>query len=199
MNETLANVAVVLATTFTAVFLLPQVIKLIRTRDSQGVSTTWPALGFVINVGWFVYLINNELWASIMAPFITFIFYAVTLWALGRTGRSLRAALWRGAAWSALLAVVLATGGWSTFGIALGLSYGVMLAPSVWTAYRTADPSGIAPLTWWIGMLEASLWGYYGAFHADRGIVTFALVGVVSSSLILARYYVTRSRVAEAV
>jgi len=197
MNESVANVAVVVATISTAVFLLPQVIKLIRTRDSAGVSATWPALGFVINVGWFAYLIYNQLWASIMAPFITFIFYAVTLWALARTGRSLRTPMWRGVGWSVLLMVVLATGGWATFGVALGLSYGVMLTPSVWTAYRTADPSGIAPLTWWIGLIEASLWGYYGAFHSDRGIVTFAVVGVVGSSLTLARYYATQSQVAE--
>jgi len=94
---------------------------------------------------------------------------------------------------------VLAAGGWIMFGVVLGLSYGVVLAPSVWTAYRTADPSSIAPGTWWIGGLEAALWGYYGAFHSDRGIVTLAVIGVVGSALMLARYYGTRNRVAEAV
>ena len=199
MNETLANVAAIVATLFTAAFLLPQVIKLVRTRDSKGVSTTWPALGLVTNLGWFVYIINQQLWTAIFAPFITFIFYAVTLWAVGRTGRSLRGAWLRGVVWSVLLVTVLAAGGWIMFGVVLGLSYGVVLAPSVWTAYRTADPSGIAPATWWIGGLEAALWGYYGAFHSDRGIVTLAVIGVVGSALMLARYYGTRSRVAEAV
>ena len=199
MNESLANLAAIAATLLTAGFLLPQVIKLIRTRDSEGVSATWPALGFVTNVGWFVYVINQGLWTAILAPFITFIFYAVTLWAVGRTGRSLRAAMFRGAGWSVLLVAVLATGGWITFGVALGLSYGVVLAPSIWTAYRTVDTSGIAPGTWWIGALEAALWGYYGGFHSDRGILTLAVIGVVGSALMLVRYYGTRRRVAEAV
>ena len=199
MNETLANIAAIVATLLTAAFLLPQLIKLIRTGDSEGVSATWPALGFVTNVGWFVYVINQGLWTAIFAPFITFIFYAVTLWALGRTGRSLRGAKLRGAGWSVLLVAVLATGGWITFGMVLGLSYGVVLAPSVWTAFQSVDPSGIAPGTWWIGGFEAALWGYYGAFHSDRGILTLAVIGVVGSTLMLARYYGTRRRVAEVV
>ena len=199
MIESLANLAAVAATLLTAAFLLPQVIKLIRTGDSEGVSATWPALGFVTNVGWFVYIINQGLWTAIFAPFITFIFYAVTLWAVGRTGRSLRAAMLRGAGWSVLLVTVLATGGWITFGVVLGLSYSVVLAPSVWTAYRTVEPSGIAPGSWWIGGLEAALWGYYGAYHSDRGILTLAVIGVVGSTLMLARYYGTRRRVGDGV
>ena len=74
----------------------------------------------------------------------------------------------------------------------LGLSYGVMLTPSVWTAYRTARPSGISPGTWSIGLAEAFLWGYYGMFHADRGIITFAVVGLVGSVLMLLRHNATR-------
>ena len=62
-----------------------------------------------------------------------------------------------------------------------------MLTPSVWTAYKTIDPSGISPGTWWIGLAEAILWGYYGWFHADAGIVTFFVVGVIGSTLILGR------------
>ena len=59
MNATLANIAIVAATTMTVVFLVPQMVKLIRTRDSAGVSGTWPALGFVVNVGWFLYMVEH--------------------------------------------------------------------------------------------------------------------------------------------
>lgn len=192
MSEALANVAIVAATISTVTFLVPQIVKLVRTGDSAGVSATWPALGFVTNVGWFTYVINQELWAATLAPFVTLVSYAVTLWALARTGRDLRASTIRGVAWTAVLVGSVVFAGWTALGVVLGLSYGVMLAPSIWTAYRTVDPSGISPGTWWIGVAEAFLWGYYGMFHADRGIVTFGIVGLIGCSLMLFRYYSTR-------
>ena len=195
MTELSANIAVIAATIGTVTFLVPQIVKLIRTKDSTGVSTTWPALGFVTNVGWFVYVISQSLWAAMVAPFVTFLSYGVTLWALARTGRDLRASAVRGLGWAALLGTTAAVLGWAALGVVLGLSYGVMLAPSVWTAYRTEDPSGISPGTWWIGTVEAVLWGYYGVFHADAGIITFGIVGVLGSALMLIRYYTTRPSV----
>jgi len=195
MSESLANVAVILATIGTVTFLIPQIVKLVRTRDSHGVSSTWPALGFVTNVGWFVYLIAQALWAAIVAPLVTFISYAVTLWALARTGRDLRRSSLRGLAWASLLAVTTVIAGWDALGVVLGLSYGVMLAPSIWTAYRTPDPSGVSPGTWWIGLAEALLWGYFGLYHTDAGIITFGVVGIVGSSLMLVRYHTTRNQV----
>ncbi len=195
MTETLANIAIVAATLGTITFLLPQIIKLTRTKDSAGVSTTWPALGFVTNVGWFLYVISQQLWPAMVAPFVTFVSYGVTLWALARTGRDLRSSVTRGGVWTILLVATTVFLGWTALGVVLGLSYGVMIAPSVWTAYRTADPSGVSPGTWLIGIAEAVLWGYYGLFHGDRGIITFGIVGLIGSAVILVRYYVTRRRV----
>lgn len=199
MSETFANLAVIGATAGTVTFLLPQIIKLIRTRDSEGVSSTWPALGFVINVGWFVYVISQSFWLATLAPLVTFISYAITLWALRRTGRDLRSSYVRGGVWALILGGVTALAGWEALGITLGISYGVQLTPSVWTAYRTSDPSGISPGTWWIGMAEASFWGYFGLFHRDIGIVTFGVVGVTAAVLMLIRYYSPRQPVTAAV
>lgn len=195
MSESLANVAVILATIGTVTFLIPQIVKLVRTRDSEGVSSTWPALGFVTNVGWFAYVIAQALWVAIVAPFVTFISYGVTLWALARTGRDLTGSSLRGLAWAGLLSATTVIAGWDALGVVLGLSYAVMLAPSIWTAYRTPDPSGISPGTWWIGLAEALLWGYYGLYHADAGIITFGVVGIVGCSLMLVRYHTTRNLV----
>ena len=192
MNQALANAAVIGASILTVVFLVPQIVKLIRSGDSAGVSATWPAFGFVTNVGWLAYMISQGFWAAVVAPFVTFISYGVILWALARNGRSLRVSYVWGVAWTGLLVAITMLAGWSAFGVFLGFSYGVQLAPSIWSAYQTADPSGISPGTWWIGTAEALLWGYFGWFHADVGIVTFGIVGVVASSLLLIRYYSTR-------
>jgi uncharacterized protein with PQ loop repeat len=194
MYEILANISIIGATTMTVVFLLPQMVKLIRTKDSAGVSSTWPVFGFVINVGWFLYMISQQFWTATLAPLVTFISYGVILWALASTGRQLRSSYMRGLGLMAVLIAVGVFGGWGSLGIALGLSYSVQLAPSIWTAYRTSDPSGISPSTWWIGLAEAALWGIFGQFHGDVGIVTFSVVGVAGAALMLVRYYTTRRR-----
>lgn len=192
MSQTLANIAIVAATIGTITFLVPQIVKLIRTGDASGVSTTWAALGFVSNVGWFAYVINRQLWAALLAPLVTFISYGVALWALRRAGLDLRRSFLIGLGWTGLLLATMLLFGWPMLGVVLGLSYGVMMTPSVWTAYRTRDPSGISPGTWWIGLAEAFLWGYFGWFNVDAGIVTFSVVGLIGSVLMLNRYYATR-------
>lgn len=80
MQDLLANIAVVAATMATLFFLVPQIAKLVRTGDSAGVSTTWPAIGFISNIGWFVYFVHEALWASLVAPLGASTGYAVTLW-----------------------------------------------------------------------------------------------------------------------
>jgi uncharacterized protein with PQ loop repeat len=195
MNEILANIAVVAATMGTIAFLVPQISKLIRTGDSSGVSTTWASLGLVTNVGWAAYLSSQGFWIAILAPIFTIVAYALTMWALVRTGRDPRQSYLLGAVWGVLLTATALVAGWTALGVVLGLSYGVMLTPSVWTAFRTANPSGISPGTWRIGIVEALLWGYYGWFHADIGILTFSVVGLVGSMLMLTRYHSTRGRV----
>jgi uncharacterized protein with PQ loop repeat len=192
MRELLANVAVIAATATTLTFLLPQIRKLVRTRDSSGVSTSWPALGLVSNVGWFIYFVHEALWASVLAPFGASIGYGVTLWALARTGLPLNRSVLRGIALGTVLIGITATAGWPTLGVALGLTFGVMMIPTLATAFATPDPSGISPGTWWIGVLEAALWGFYGWHHADAGILTFSAMAAIGSGLMLGRYYATR-------
>jgi hypothetical protein len=131
-----------------------------------------------------------------LAPFATFFSYLVVLWALRRAGRELSAGAWRAAAWGVFLAASGVVAGWATFGVVLGLSVAVQLAPPVWTAYRSPNPSGVSAGTWWIGLAEAVLWGYYGLFHDDAGIITFGIVAAAVSILMLARYYATSGRVA---
>ncbi len=194
MTETIANVAVVLATISTVVFLIPQILKLNRTGDSAGVSTVWAALGFVSNVGWFIYMISQARWYAVMAPLATFIFYAITMRALARTGRQLGNAVWTGVLWALLLITVTLIAGWTTLGVVLGLTYAAMVTPSIWTAYRTADPSGVSAGTWSIGAMEAVLWGAYGVYFLDPGIITFGIVQLLASVLMLGRYYTTRKR-----
>ena len=157
MQDLLANAAVVAATAVTLLFLVPQIAKLVRTGDSAGVSTTRPAIGFASNIGWFVYFVHEALWVSLVAPLGAVARHAVTLWALARAGRPLGWSYLRGIVFVGVLVVTTVVAGWTALGMALGLSVGVMMVPTLWTAYRTANPTGISPGTWWLGIAEVAL------------------------------------------
>jgi uncharacterized protein with PQ loop repeat len=194
MAATIALVALVVATVLAGISLIPQIVKLIRTRDPSGVSPTWAAIGFVTNVAWCAYLIHEGLWPASISTFLIVAFYGVVMWALGRAGRRLGSSLWRGAVWMAVLVWVTIEHGWFVMGVILGASQFLQVAPAIWTAYRTRRPSGIAPGTWWIAGVEGILWGYYGWFHADIPIMIFSVTYFASAVLMLARYYAVMTR-----
>ncbi len=194
----LADAAAVAATVLATVFLVPQLVKLARTKDPAGVSPTWAVIGAVSNTGWFAYMVAERLWFGAPSAVPILVFYVLTAVYLHRAGAPSAGAVWRGLAWASLLVVTLTAGSWEALGLLLGLSFGVQMAPSVWTAYRTRVPSGISPGTWWIGVAEAGLWFVYGRFHADVALQLFGAVYLVGSVLMLVRFYATRRRMTPA-
>ncbi len=191
---TLADTAVVVATILAVGSLVPQAVRLLRTRDVVGVSVLWTALGTATNLAWFAYALARSLWAGVPATLATAGFYGFLFLTLVRFGGLARPALLGGVAWAVLLTGVTLIGGWSALGAVLGVSYAVQVAPSLWTAWRTYNPTGIAPATWVLFLVQVILWGYYGVEQQDWAIKGFALTGIVSSSLMLLRWTMTRSR-----
>lgn len=189
-----ANAALLVATVLAGMSLIPQIVKLVRTRDPSGVSATWPAIGLVTNGAWSAYLIHAGLWPASISAFLVTAFFGVVMWALHRAGISLTASWWRGAGWMAGLVLVTAIAGWFALGTVLGVSQFLQVAPAILTAYRSHRPTGIAPGTWWIAGVEGVLWGYYGWFHADIPIMIFAATYILTAVLMLARFYVVVRR-----
>jgi len=70
---------------------------------------------------------SQGVWIAILAPVFTVVAYALTMWALLRTGRDPRQSYLLGSAWGVLLTGTALVAGWTTLGVVLGLSYGVML------------------------------------------------------------------------
>ena len=190
----IADIAAVAATVLAVVSLVPQIVKLHRTQDAEGVSATWAAMGAVSNVGWFAYLVREALWAGAPAAVLVGGFYVVTVSYVRRAGGGLRIPMRVSVAWAVALALVLSLGGWTILGIALGGSVAIQVTPSVWSAFRTPAPRGVSPGTWVIVVIEAGLWGFYGAYHVDPGILTFSITTMLAGALILARYAATRHR-----
>jgi hypothetical protein len=69
----------------------------------------------------------------------------------------------------------------------LGIAYGVQMTPYVWSAFRVRRPTGIAPRTWLMNLVESALWGAYGVAHGDVPIMLYAAIGTTASAAILAR------------
>jgi uncharacterized protein with PQ loop repeat len=191
---TLADAAVIVASILAVGSLVPQAVRLLHTRDIVGVSVLWTALGTITNLAWFAYAVARELWAGVPATLATAAFYAFLFVTLVRFGGRARPAVLGGVAWAAVLTGLTLIGGWSALGAVLGMSYAVQVAPSLWTAWRTYAPTGIAPGTWVLVLVQVILWGYYGVAERDWAIKGFALTGIVSSSLMLLRWAMTRSR-----
>jgi len=191
---TLADAAVIVATILAVGSLVPQAVRLLRTHDIVGGSVLWTALGGVTNLAWFAYALARELWAGVPATLATACVYGFLFVTLVRFGGRTGAATLGGAAWAVLLVSVTLVGGWSALGAVLGLSYAVQVAPSLWTAWRTYAPTGISPGTWLLFLIQVVLWGYYGVEEQDWAIKGFAVIGILSSSLMLLRWAMTRSR-----
>jgi hypothetical protein len=90
-------------------------------------------------------------------------------------------------AWAALLAVAFTLAGRGGLGTLLTAAFVLQVTPSVWTAYRTARPTGISRGTWLLILGELSCWTAFGVHKSDPRLVVLGLTGVAASLLMLAR------------
>jgi hypothetical protein len=97
-------------------------------------------------------------------------------------------------AWAALLVAAYPVVGRASLGTLLTAAFFVQVAPSLWTAYRTARPTGISLGTWLLILGELSCWLVFGPYKSDPRLITLGVTGVVASTLILARIHQTSKR-----
>jgi uncharacterized protein with PQ loop repeat len=190
----ISDSAAVLATLLAFVTLIPQITKLWRTRNADGVSATWASLGAVSNAAWVAYLASQGLWLALPSTVSMSVFFGVTVGLIGWTGRSSVGPVLLGLLWGLALTLVGVIGGWASLGILLGVSFGVQAAPTVYTAFRTWAPRGISPGTWQLTFVEGILWLIYGLGYQDLAVIMFGILSSITAALVLGRYYATRSR-----
>lgn len=181
---------VVAANVLGAAMSLPQVVRLLRTRQVSGVSPAWAALSVVSNVWWLAYGVGVGSWAIVPVAVVSVLGYTAIVAALaafGGGGSARVAVVVPVLAVAGLPAVGLWLGGWAAAGVVLGALYAVQLAPAVLGAYRAADLRGVSAGTWACAWLEAALWGVYGIAAGDAGLLALAVAGLAMSSLVLVR------------
>jgi hypothetical protein len=187
MGPILATVLGAAALSVTAVVVVPQIVRLVRTGLTAGVSPSWTAIGAITTGAWTVYLGQRGLWWPATADLINCVSYAIAFGLLVRAGAHVGIAMTLAPAWLAVLVSAAALGGWAALGWVLSISYVVQVSPSVWTALRSTRVDGIAAGTWRLVLLEGLLWAPYAAIEGDAPLLSFALIAIAASTVILAR------------
>jgi hypothetical protein len=166
---------------------LPQILKLRSTGDTAGVSWSWATLTSVNNAAWFCYFMASGYWtASLPSTAAAVLAGTVSVMLVRRGALTPRAIGWI-ATWAGLLVVAAVLGGRIGLGTLLAAASIVQVTPSLWTAYRTAHPTGISQGTWALVFGELSCWFVFGLWKTDGRLITLGATGVVASLLMLAR------------
>ncbi|TDX08800.1 hypothetical protein [Kribbella sp. VKM Ac-2566] len=184
----------VIAAAFGIPQYLPQLLKLRRTGDTAGVSWSWATLTSINNAAWFGYFMASGYWtASLPSTAAASLAGTLSVMLVRRGALNARAVGWI-AGWAALLVVGAIVGGRIGLGSLLAAASIVQVTPSLWTAYRTAHPTGISAGTWALVLGELSCWLMFGLWNADVRLTTLGATGVLASLLMLARARATNRR-----
>jgi uncharacterized protein with PQ loop repeat len=173
---------------------LPQLHRLVRTGDTNGVSLANATLAVGSELGWLAYTAHGSLWSAVPESALMAAAHTVLAILLLRAGVPATRPFIAAAVWSAVLVATTAFGGWALLGAVLPLAYAVQVTPAVVAVYRARCPSGVAVATWAIVLVECALWGAYGLAKGDHALMLLAVVGCGSSLAIVARIAAVRYR-----
>jgi uncharacterized protein with PQ loop repeat len=184
----------IVATAFAVPEFVPQIRRLRVTRDTAGVSWSWATLTGLNNAAWMAYFTLERYWTALV-PSSSATFLAGTLAVLltFRGRAKPRSAVLIGT-WAAMLITAYLTAGRAGLGTLLTVAFTVQVAPSIWTAYRTARPTGISSGTWLLILGELSCWLVFGLYTSDPRLIALGVTGVMASTLMLARIRQTSRR-----
>lgn len=194
LESALTALAVVLALTQP----VPQIVRLLRTRSTAGVSGPTAWLGVTINLGWVAYGIGQNLLPVIVLSGAYVVGYVLVAGLLVRGGnrRGIPVAV---AAAIGLITLTLAAG-WLVLGTVLALTVAVQFLPQVVEAWRSDDLTALAPGTYVVCGIDGLVWGGYGALVADVPLVLYGavMVSVAVAVLVPRRRWSRRVSVAPA-
>jgi uncharacterized protein with PQ loop repeat len=192
--------APVAATAFAVPQFLPQILKLRATHDTGGVSWSGATLTSLNNAAWIAYFALERYWTALVPSSSATLLagmLAVMLTFRGQPTRPFRGQPARRSsalisAWALMLGAAYVVAGRTGLGTLLTASFIVQVAPSVWTAYRTAHPTGVSSGTWMLILGELACWLIFGLHESDPRLITLGVTGVTASALMLARIRQTR-------
>jgi uncharacterized protein with PQ loop repeat len=188
------ELAAVVATVLATVGALPQLRRLLTSRDVAGLSISSAALGVATELAWVGYTVHEGLWLAVPEAVMMASTNGLLAVVMLRAGAPGRRALLSGMAWAATLIATSAVWGFGGLAVLLAVAYVVQVAPAIWCVYRATRPSGVAVGTWVTIGVEAVLWGLYGWLSNDVACLTFGVVGSAAAVAIVGRVFTTRRR-----
>lgn len=183
----------ILAAGFAVPQFVPQIVKLRRTGDTAGLSTSWALLTGINNAAWFGYFAASRYWFALI-PSSSAALLGGTLGVMLSRRRPLPRRGWSTVgAWAAALGLA-AYVDHQLLGAALTGAFLVQVVPAVASAYRSHHPTGIARGTWRLILAEVSCWAAFGAANRDGPLMVLGTTGVISSLLMLHRAHTATRR-----
>ena len=183
--------APVAAACFAVPQFLPQIRKLRATRDTVGVSPSWAALTSVNNAAWLAYFTMSRYWTALIpSSSATLLAGTLAVMLIRRRPPGPRPAALI-AAWAIMLAAAGIASGRAGLGTLLTAAFLLQVTPSLWTAYRTARPTGVSSGTWLLILGELSCWMVFGLHTSDPRLIILGTSGIIVSALMLARIHRT--------
>lgn len=168
---------------------VPQLFRLIRSRDPHGVSLDTAATSSVISFGWTAYGLFTVQLPVATATFSSAVVFAAIASVALRLGRSLgeiKTAPW----WYFVLLGALVARGADGLGVVLAFSVLVGNGPQIVTAFKEKDLRGLSPATWAFSMADGAVWLVYALVAGDPAILAYGILQLVTSSVITARRFV---------
>ena len=172
---------------------LPQLRRLARSQDSSGLSPAWSALTCVNNTAWIVYFVQVGYRTASVPNACVVIMSALLTVRIVRLDGVQRVAAGIVGGWSSMLVASLALAGVGGLQVLLTVAFVVQVVPSLWAAYRSAAPDGIAIGTWLLVLAEMVCWLSFGAAQGDRALIVLGVSGVSSSVAMIVRASTTRT------
>jgi uncharacterized protein with PQ loop repeat len=162
--------------------LVPQPWRVLKTRDSAGVSALAAMNSLVADVAWLAYGIHSHLtvvWA-VSIPAVVVSMATLVLLRRSLTWSDLTmAAAWSGVIIAMAVAHLLAG--------ALAVTVLVTCGPSLRSAFAHPEPTGLARSTWLIALADAATWGAYGVALGDPALEMYGSVLMATAIAILLR------------
>jgi uncharacterized protein with PQ loop repeat len=163
--------------------LVPQPVRILRTRSLAGLSVVGTGVYFVTEMAWVTYGITTGLWAVLVTAVAATVLSGIQLvlvWPKRETTD-----LWWMVIWGLSLALGVAFG---VVGALLVLGVLVGLGPQAWAVWKAPVPHGVSILRWVLSGTSGSLWFTYGLLTGELPLVVSGVVGMSCATLALARF-----------
>ena len=185
-----------LAATVGITVTAPQVLRLVRTPNADGMSHGSAVLGLLATTTWLTYGVMITDAPQILAN-VPGIVGAVAIYVLvvTRGGFAWRPGLAGALTWAALITAAFVLRGPQTVGMLATAVTLVARVPQVHTVFRSTSLAALSRTSMLLGAASASLWLSYGILTADMPVWTSSSAVLVLTAVILGRQaYVLRAQ-----